>query len=55
MFAFAERFGRADVLEQDVNVPGWDAQMVYDLTAQYEAIWQTSAPFPVCVCYCPRG
>ena len=37
MFAFAERFGRADVLEQDVNVPGWDAQMVYDLTAQYEA------------------
>ena len=37
MFAFAERFGRADVLEQDVNVPGWDAQMVYDLTAQYKA------------------
>ncbi len=37
MFAFAERFGREDVLEQDVNVPGWDAQMVYDLTAQYEA------------------
>ena len=37
MFAFAERFGRADVLEQDVNVPGWDAQIVYDLTAQYEA------------------
>ena len=37
MFAFAERFGRSDVLEQDVNVPGWDAQMVYDLTAQYEA------------------
>ena len=37
MFAFAERFGRADVLEQDVNVPGWDAQMVYALTAQYEA------------------
>ena len=37
MFAFAERFGRADVLEQDVNVPGWDAQMVNDLTAQYEA------------------
>ena len=37
MFAFAERFGCADVLEQDVNVPGWDAQMVYDLTAQYEA------------------
>lgn len=37
MFAFAERFGRADVLEQDANVPDWDAQMVYDLTAQYEA------------------
>jgi hypothetical protein len=37
MFAFAERFGREDVLEQDVNVPGWDAQMVYDLNAQYEA------------------
>ena len=37
MFAFAERFGRADVLEQDVNVPGWDAQMVYDLTAYSEA------------------
>jgi hypothetical protein len=37
MFALAERFGRADILEQDVNVPGWDAQMVYDLTAQYEA------------------
>jgi hypothetical protein len=37
MFAFAEQFGRADVLEQDVSVPGWDAQMVYDLTAQYEA------------------
>ena len=37
MFAFAERFGRSDVLGQDVNVPGWDAQMVYDLTAQYEA------------------
>jgi len=37
MFAFAERFGRADVSEQDVNVPGLDAQMVYDLTAQYEA------------------
>ena len=36
MFAFAERFGRADVLEQDVNVPGWNAQMVYDLTAQHE-------------------
>ena len=36
MFAFGGRFGRADVLEQDVNVPGWDAQMVYDLTAQYE-------------------
>jgi hypothetical protein len=36
MFAFAERFGRADMLEQDVNVPGWNAQMVYDLTAQYE-------------------
>ena len=35
MFAFAERFGRADVLEQDVNVPDWDAQMVFDLTAQY--------------------
>ena len=25
MFAFAERFGRSDVLEQDVNVPSWDA------------------------------
>ena len=37
MFAFAERFGRADVLEEDVNVPGWDAQMVYELTAQYRA------------------
>ena len=37
MFAFAERFGRADVLEQDVNVAGWDAQMVYELTAQHEA------------------
>ena len=37
MFACAERFGRADVLEQDVNVPGFDAQMVYDLTAKYEA------------------
>ena len=36
MFAFAERFGRADVLEEDVNAPGWDAQMVYDLSAQYE-------------------
>ena len=36
MFAFAERFGRADVLEQDVNVSGWNAQMVYDLTAQHE-------------------
>ena len=37
MIAFAERFGRADVLEQDVSVPGWDAQLVYDLTTQYEA------------------
>ena len=37
MFAFAERFGRADMLEQDVNVPGLDVLMVYDLTAQYEA------------------
>ena len=37
MFAFTERFGRADVLEQDVNLSGWDAQMVYDLTAHYEA------------------
>ena len=37
MFAFAEQFGRSDVLEQNVNVPGWDAQMAYDLTAHYEA------------------
>ena len=37
MFAFTERFGRADVLEQDVNLSGWDAQMVYDRTAHYEA------------------
>ena len=25
------------MLEQDVNVPGLDVLMVYDLTAQYEA------------------
>ena len=37
MLAFGERFGSADVLAQDVKVPGWDAQMVYDLTAKYEA------------------
>ena len=36
MVAFAERFGRPDVLEQDVDVPGWDAQFVNDLTTQYE-------------------
>ena len=36
MIAFAERFGRPDVLEQAVEVAGWDAQMVYDLTQKYE-------------------
>ena len=36
MVAFAERFGRPDVLEQDVDVPGWDAQFVNHLTTQYE-------------------
>jgi len=55
MFAFAERFGRADVLEKDVNVTGWDAQMVYAYPRNTKWIWQTSAPFPVCVWYCPRG
>ena len=36
MVAFAERFGRPDVLEQDVDVPGWDALFVNHLTTQYE-------------------
>ena len=46
MFAFAERFGRADVLEQDVNVSGFDAQMVYDPTAKYEADLATINAIP---------
>ena len=36
MVAFAERFGRPDVLEKDVDVPGWDTQFVNHLTTQYE-------------------
>jgi hypothetical protein len=33
--AFLEKFGRPEMLEQEVALPGWTDALVHDLTAAY--------------------